>query len=43
MLTIVRWLLALAVMGGATWFVAGLLRRKPEAPEVPEKSIVDSR
>jgi hypothetical protein len=43
MLTVVRWLLALTVVGGATWFIAGLLKRKPEAPEVPEKSIVDSR
>jgi hypothetical protein len=43
MLTLVRWLLALTVVGGAVWFLAGLLRRKPEAPEVPEKSIVDSR
>jgi len=43
MLTVVRWLLALTVVGGVIWFVAGLLKRKPEAPEVPEKSIVDSR
>jgi HupE / UreJ protein len=43
MLTLVRWLLALTVIGGAAWFIAGLVKRKPEAPEVPEKSIVDSR
>jgi hypothetical protein len=43
MLTVVRWLLAVTVVGGAIWFVAGLLKRKPDAPEVPEKSIVDSR
>jgi hypothetical protein len=42
-LVVVRWLLALTVVGGAIWFLAGLLRRKPAAPEVPEKSIVDSR
>jgi hypothetical protein len=42
MLTIVRWLLALTVVGGALWFLAGLIKRKPEAPEVAEKSIVDS-
>lgn len=43
LLTVVRWLLALTVVGGAVWFLAGLLKRKPEAPEVQEKSIVDSR
>jgi hypothetical protein len=46
LLTIVRALLAMTVLGGVGWFVAGLLKRKPEAPEiaeVPEKSIVDSR
>ncbi len=43
MLTIVRWLLALTVVGGALWFLAGIVKRKPQAPEVPEKSIVDSR
>ena len=45
LLTIVRWLLALTVVGGAVWFVAGLLRKKPTVadPEIPEKSIVDSR
>jgi len=44
MLTIVRWLLALTVVGGALWFLAGLIRKKPDAAaEVPEKSIVDSR
>ena len=43
LLILVRWLLALAVVGGALWFIAGLFKRKPDAPEVPEKSIVDSR
>jgi hypothetical protein len=42
MLTIVRWLLALAVIGGAAWFVAGFLKKKPSEPDLPEKSIVDS-
>jgi hypothetical protein len=43
LLTVVRWLLALTVIGGAAWFVAGLLKKKPHDPEIPEKSIVDSR
>jgi hypothetical protein len=43
MLTLVRWLLALTVVGGALWFIAGFFKRKPIAPEVAEKSIVDSR
>ncbi len=43
LLVIVRWLLAMTVIGGAIWFVAGLLKRKPAAPDVPEKSIVDTR
>ncbi len=43
MLTMVRWLLALTVIGGVMWFLAGLLKRKPHAPDVAEKSIVDSR
>ena len=45
LLTIVRWLLAITVIGGVAWFVAGLLRKKPTVaePEIPEKSIVDSR
>jgi HupE / UreJ protein len=43
LLTLVRWLLALTVIGGAAWFVAGLLKRKTAEPEIPEKSIVDSR
>ena len=43
MLMVVRWLLALTVVGGAAWFIAGLFKRKREAPEVPEKSIIDSR
>ena len=42
MLTIVRWLLALTVIGGAVWFLAGLVRKKPiDTEELPEKSIVD--
>ncbi len=42
LLVVVRWLLALTVIGGATWFLAGLLRRKPPVTEaeIPEKSIV---
>jgi hypothetical protein len=43
MLTIVRWLLAATVIGGALWFLAGLVRKKPVEEELPEKSIVDSR
>jgi len=43
LLVIVRWLLAMTVIGGAIWFVAGLMKRKPAAPDVPEKSIVDTR
>ena len=46
LLTIVRLLLALTVAGGILWFLSGLLKRKPEAPdvaEVPEKSIIDTR
>jgi hypothetical protein len=43
LLTLVRWLLALTVVGGAVWFLAGLSKRKPEAPDVAEKSIVDRR
>lgn len=45
LLIVVRWLLALTVLGGALWFLTGLVRRKPvEAEaELPEKSIVDSR
>ena len=27
LLTVVRWLLALTVIGGALWFLAGLVRR----------------
>jgi hypothetical protein len=41
-LSVVRWLLVLVVIAGAVWFLAGLLRKKPE-PEMTEKSIVDSR
>jgi len=45
LLTVVRWLLALTVVGGVVWFVSGLLRKKPSEAdsELPEKSIVDSR
>jgi hypothetical protein len=43
LLTVVRWLLALTVVGGAVWFIAGLIKKKPAEPEIPEKSIVDSR
>jgi hypothetical protein len=43
LLIVVRWLLALTVIGGAAWFAAGLLKRKPVEQEIPEKSIVDSR
>jgi hypothetical protein len=42
LLTVVRWLLAATVIGGVIWFLAGLVKRKPEPAEVPEKSIVDS-
>ena len=41
LLVIVRWLLAATVIGGAAWFVAGLLKKKPHDPEIPEKSILD--
>ena len=41
LLTVIRWLLAIAVIGGAAWFVAGWLKKKPSEPEIPEKSIVD--
>ena len=41
--TIVRWLLVLTVAGGGLYFLAGLLRKKPDTGEFPdEKSIVDS-
>ena len=45
LLTAVRWLLAVAVIGGVVWFLLGLLRRKPAVAEsdLPEKSIVDTR
>jgi hypothetical protein len=43
LLTAVRWLLAITVVGGAAWFIAGLTRKKPAEPEIAEKSIVDSR
>ena len=44
LLAIVRSLLALTVIGGAAWFIAGFLRKKPPVAgaEIPEKSIVDS-
>ena len=41
LLTVVRWLLAITVVGGAAWFIAGLLNRRPAEPDIPEKSIVD--
>jgi hypothetical protein len=40
-LALVRWLLAITVVGGGIWFLSGLLKRKPEEPEIPESSIVD--
>jgi hypothetical protein len=43
LLAVVRWLLAMTVIGGIAWFVAGLMKKKPAEPEIPEKSIVDSR
>ena len=45
LLTVVRWLLALTVIGGIVWFLSGILRKKPTVaePDLPEKSIVDSR
>jgi hypothetical protein len=45
LLTVVRWLLALTVIGGIVWFLSGLLRKKPSVAnsDLPEKSIVDSR
>lgn len=41
LLVVVRWLLAITVVGGAAWFIAGLLNRRPAEPDIPEKSIVD--
>jgi hypothetical protein len=45
LLTVVRWLLAMAVIGGVLWFLSGWLRKKPTVTDsdLPEKSIVDSR
>ena len=45
LLTVVRWLLAMTVIGGIVWFLSGLLRKKPSVADsdLPEKSIVDSR
>ena len=45
LLTTVRWLLAITVIGGVLWFLSGLLRKKPTVADsdLPEKSIVDSR
>jgi HupE / UreJ protein len=45
LLTVVRWLLAITVIGGIVWFVGGLLRKKPSVADsdLPEKSIIDSR
>ena len=42
LLTVVRWLLAMTVIGGLVWFLSGLIKRKPAGQEIPEKSIVDS-
>ena len=42
LLAVVRWLLAMTVVAGGVWFIAGLLKKKPEPAEIPEKSIVDS-
>jgi HupE/UreJ protein len=44
LLTAVRWLLAMTVVGGVIWFLVGLVRKKPveTESELPEKSIVDS-
>jgi hypothetical protein len=44
LLTVVRWLLAITVIGGMVWFLSGLLRKKPSvaASDLPEKSIVNS-
>jgi HupE / UreJ protein len=40
---VVRWLLIATVVGGGVWFLTGLLRKKPHAPDFgEEKSIVDS-
>jgi hypothetical protein len=43
LLTVIRWLLAMTVIGGVVWFLSGLLKKKPAEHEIPEKSIVDSR
>jgi len=43
LLTVIRWLLAITVVGGVVWFLSGLMKKKPQAPDVAEKSIVDSR
>jgi len=40
-LALVRWLLAITVVGGGIWFLSGLLKRKPSEPEITEPSIVD--
>ncbi len=42
LLTVVRWLLAMTVIGGVVWFLSGLIKKKPAGQEIPEKSIVDS-
>jgi len=40
---VVRWLLMLTVAGGGIWFLATLVRRKPDAAQFPEeKSIIDT-
>jgi hypothetical protein len=42
--SVVQWLLMLTIAGGAAWFLAGLLRKKPLTAEFPEeKSLVDGR
>jgi hypothetical protein len=44
MLTVVRALLAITIISGVIWFIAGLLKRKPDdVADVPEKSIIDTR
>jgi HupE/UreJ protein len=43
-LVLVRWLLAITIVGGGIWFISGFVRGKPAEPEseIREKSIVDS-
>ena len=44
MLTVVRWLLALTVIGGVVWFLSRFTAQEPICHRIgsPEKSIVDS-